>query len=42
MLTRLLPAMFAAGEDHITALIKPEFGSALLEFLRSGKVGQGA
>ena len=27
-----------AGGDHGTTLIKPEFGSALLEFLRTGKV----
>ena len=27
-----------AGGDHSTTLIKPEFGSALLEFLRNGKV----
>jgi pimeloyl-ACP methyl ester carboxylesterase len=27
-----------AGGDHSTTLIKPEFGSALLEFLRTGKV----
>jgi pimeloyl-ACP methyl ester carboxylesterase len=25
------------GGDHMTTLIKPEFGSAILEFLRSGK-----
>jgi pimeloyl-ACP methyl ester carboxylesterase len=27
-----------AGGDHSTTLIKPEFGSAVLEFLRTGKV----
>ena len=27
-----------AGADHITTLIKPEFGSAVREFLRTGKV----
>jgi pimeloyl-ACP methyl ester carboxylesterase len=27
-----------AGGDHSTTLIKPEFGSAILEFLRTGKV----
>lgn len=26
------------GTDHITTLAKPEFGSALLEFLRLGKL----
>jgi hypothetical protein len=25
------------GGDHMTTLAKPEFGSAILEFLRSGK-----
>jgi pimeloyl-ACP methyl ester carboxylesterase len=24
------------GADHMTTLIKPEFGAALMEFLRSG------
>ncbi len=42
MKSGLLAAMFVAGGDHITTLIKPEFGSAVLEFLRTGKVGQGA
>jgi pimeloyl-ACP methyl ester carboxylesterase len=27
-----------AGGDHSTTIIKPEFGSAILEFLRTGKV----
>ena len=25
------------GGDHMTTLTKPEFGAAILEFLRSGK-----
>jgi len=25
------------GGDHITTLTKPEFGSAILQFLRTGK-----
>ena len=27
----------AEGADHVTTLAKPEFGAAVLEFLRTGK-----
>lgn len=32
----------ASGADHMTTLIKPEFGSAIMAFLRSGKLGRPA